>query len=297
MAETVGFIGLGHMGEPMAWNLHRAGFSLGVYNRTPERAAPFRDSGIPAYATPAELAAASSAVLIMVTDSPALQAVVEAEGGLLEGLDDGTLVINMSTVSHEATCAAARAVEASGGQFVDAPVSGTRKPAEDAALTILAGSEAEALERARPLLDALGRATVHCGPVGTGTDTKHAINLLLGTMMQGFSEALAFSQHRGLNLDTVIEAIQTGATSSPLYQLKGAAIRADDYRKQFPVELLLKDLDLILDAGRQAGVYLPAAATVREAASGANAAGYGEQDMAALLKWLETASGRRSDQS
>lgn len=286
-----GFIGLGTMGEPMAWRLHEAGYLRAVHNRSPRATRPFAEAEVTVTDSPAALAAEADVVIVMVTDDAALDEVLRKGGGLLAGIGAGSLVVNMSTVSRTANEAAAEAVEAAGGRFLEAPVSGTRKPAEMGALTILAGGDASDVARVQPLFDAMGKATVHCGGVGQGTDTKHAVNLLLGGMMQAFSEALVFGRKRGVAFDTLIEAVTTGATDSPLYQLKGKAIGARNFEKQFPIKLLLKDLDLVLDAGRESGAYLPLTAGVRECVNAANAAGHGDEDMAALVKLLESVAG------
>lgn len=298
MTKTVGFVGLGTMGAPMAWNIRNAGFDLHVYNRSHAPAEPFRDAGVPVHATPGSLAQAVQTMVIMVTGPEALGDVVNGPDGLVHGLRPGSVVINMSTVSPEATLDAAQAVEAVQGQFVDAPVSGTRTPAEDGTLTVLAGADQDVLEQARPVLESMSKTIVHCGAVGQGTDMKHVVNLLLGAMMQAFSESLVLGRKRGLDPATMVEAITSGATDSPLYRLKGAAIQAGNFTSNFALELLLKDLDLVLQAGRHAGAYLPVAAATREAASAARARGHGDQDMAALIRLLEDIAGvevRRAD--
>lgn len=298
MTKTVGFVGLGTMGAPMAWNIRTAGFELQVYNRSNAPAAPFRDAGVPVHATPGSLAQAVQAIVIMVTGPEALEEVVSGPDGLVHGMRPGAVVINMSTVSPEATIDAAQAVEAVQGRFVDAPVSGTRKPAEDGTLTVLAGADTDVLEQVRPVLESMSKTIVRCGSVGQGTDMKHVVNLLLGAMMQAFSESLVLGRKRGLDPATMVEAITSGATDSPLYRLKGAAIQAGNFTSNFALDLLLKDLDLVLQAGRHSGAYLPVAAATREAASAARARGHGDQDMAALIRLLEDIAGvevRRTD--
>jgi 3-hydroxyisobutyrate dehydrogenase-like beta-hydroxyacid dehydrogenase len=287
MTERVGFIGLGTMGAPMAWNVSRAGYDLRVYNRTAARTEPFAADGVPVAETPRALAADSDIIVVMVTGPEALETVIVGDDGVAAGLQTGALVINMSTVSREATLAAADAVSGAGGRFVDAPVSGTRKPAEDGTLTVLAGGDTAGVDAAEPVLNAMAKAVVRCGDVGQGTDTKHAINLLLGGMMQSFCEALVFGRKRGLDPAMLLEAIGTGATNAPLYQLKGKVIGERNFTKSFPVDLLLKDLDLVLAAGRESGIYLPQTATNREAVNAASARGYGDEDMAAVIKVLE----------
>lgn len=287
----VGLIGLGAMGTPMAWTLHDAGLLAAVYNRTRARAAPFDDRGVPVASSPADLAEQVEVVVVMVTDDEALHAVLEGPQGALDGMAPDTIVINTSTVSVEATEQAAAAVAAAEGRFVDAPVSGTVGPAEEGTLTVLAGAPPSLLDEVQPVLEVVGNPVVHCGGVGTGTKTKLFTNLLLGNLMQAYAEALVFGQQHGLSLDHMREVIDSSPVGAPLFDYKGPVVEERDFTKQFPVDLLLKDLDLIVEAAERRGVYLPQTAATREAVNGAKALGHGDEDMAAILKLLEAVSG------
>ena len=292
--EKVSFIGLGAMGGAMARNVQRGGFTLGVYNRSPERAEPFRADGAAVYASASEAARASEAVVIMVTDPPALEAVLTGEDGLLAGLagkgagsgGDSTLVVNMSTVSPAATLAAAERVRAAGARFVDAPVSGTVKPAQDGTLVVLAGGEAADLDAAEPLLQTMGKAVVRCGPVGQATRLKLVLNLMLGGMMQCLAEGLSLADSQGIDGKAVLQALAGGPMGAGLYQMKGDMMLDGRFAKQFPVDLMFKDLNLVLDTAGQAHLPLPMTAAVRESFSAARGLGYGEEDMAAVIKVL-----------
>jgi len=287
----VGFIGLGAMGAPMARNLLDAGLLTAVYNRTPPKTEPFVERGMAAVPTPADLAGQVDMVFVMVTADDALHAVLEGPDGVLEGLPPDGIVVNTSTVSVAGTEEAARAVRAAGGHFVDAPVSGTIGPAEDGTLTVLVGAPAALVDEARPALNAVGEPVVRCGDVGTGTKTKLFTNLLLGSLMQGYAEALVFGETHGLSLDhmqTIIEASPVGA---PLFEYKAPVLEDRDFDKQFPVDLLLKDLDLIQEAAEEQDVYLPQTAATREAVNGTQALGHGDEDMMAIVKLLETMAG------
>ena len=196
--QSIGFVGLGAMGASMAWNIHKAGHALSVYNRSPQRAAPFAEAGLTVHDSPAALAAGADAVVIMVTDPGALHAVLHGSEGLLAGLRPGAVVINMSTVSPDATAAAHAAVSAAGGRFVDAPVSGTVKPAEDGTLVVLAGGAPADVDAVLPVLECMGKTVIRCGEVGTGTRMKLVLNLMLGGMMAMLGEGLALGQAMGL---------------------------------------------------------------------------------------------------
>lgn len=291
MDKKVGFIGLGTMGAPMAWNVQKAGYDLRVYNRTAEKTKPFSDENIPVYHTAKELAADSEIIILMVTGPTAVKDLLLQEDGILNGIEPGTIVINMSTISNEATLGGADLVESHDGLFLDVPVSGTKKPAEDGTLVILAGGEESLVQEVTPLLNTMGKEVIYCGETGQATNMKLMINLLLGSMMQGFAEALTFGKKVGLNIDDMMKTIESGGLHAPFYSAKGAAIRSDNFAKNFPVDLMLKDLNLVLDAGGKNGVALPQTASTREMFTAADAMGYGDEDMAAVIKVLEKITG------
>lgn len=289
--ETVGFVGLGRMGTPMAHNVADAGFGLRVYNRTRERAEPFAEAGHEVCTSPRAAAEGSDAVVTMVTDDDALDAVLGGEDGVVAGLQDGAVLVDASTVSPAATERAAIAARDAGGEFVDAPVSGTVPPAREGTLTVLAGAKEAVLERVRPVLSAFGDPVLHVGGVGAGTDAKLATNLLLGTMMQGFAEALVFATARNVDAGRFLEIVEAGGLVAPFYGAKGAKIRAGDFEPQFTLDLLGKDLSLALSAAADEHVPVPATAATREAVTAARGLGHGEEDMAALVRFLEEVSG------
>jgi 3-hydroxyisobutyrate dehydrogenase/2-hydroxy-3-oxopropionate reductase len=289
--ERVGFIGLGAMGAPMAWNLAEAGYDLGVYNRTAAKTEPFADAGVETYDTPDDLAAASDVVVTMVTGPEALRDVVLGDEGVRSGLAPGTVVVDTSTVSGDATDEVAAGVRDAGGRFVDAPVLGTVGPAEQGELLVLAGADETVLREVRPLLEAFGEVR-HVGGVGDGTSMKLTTNLLLGVLMEGFAEAMAFADGQGLPLDEVLDVVRNGVLGAPLYDYKAPVVRERTFEPQFPVDLLFKDLNLVLDAAGDTAVPLPATAATREAANATRALGHGDEDMAALLKHLEAVTGR-----
>ncbi|WP_340098406.1 NAD(P)-dependent oxidoreductase [Salinibaculum salinum] len=288
--EQIGFIGLGAMGEPMAWHVADE-YDLGVYNRTASRMDPFADAGVRTYDTPAALAADSEAIVTMLTGPEALRAVTLGEDGVLAGLREGTVVVDASTVSQGATEEVAAAVREAGGAYVDAPVLGTIGPAESGDLLVLAGADEDIFAETKSLLSVFGDVR-HVGGVGDGTSMKLTTNLMLGVLMEGFAEALAFADGQDLPLEEVLDVIQGGVLGAPLYDYKGPVVRERDFTPQFPVDLLFKDLNLALDAAGETEVPLPATAATREAASATRALGHGGEDMMALLKHLEAVTGR-----
>lgn len=290
--QRIGFIGLGIMGGAMAHNVHRAGFQVAVFNRTPQRVQAFRERGIPVHSTPRSLAEACDAVVVMVTGPEALASVVgDPEGGLTAGSLAGKVVINSSTVSPEATLQSAEWIAAAGGEFLDAPVSGSRIPAETATLVFLTGGDGQVLERCRPLLQAMGKAIIPCGGIGQGTRMKLAINLLLAGMVQALAESLILSRGMGLDPALLLQALGAGPLAAPILTLKGEAMTGRAFDKHFPLSLLFKDLNLILEEGGRRGIPLPATAALRECYNAAMARGLGDEDMAAVIKVLELLAG------
>jgi len=195
-------------------------------------------------------------------------------------------VINMSTVSPDATLAAAERVRAAGGRFVDAPVSGTVKPAQDGTLVVLAGGEDADLDAAEPLLQTMGKAVVRCGAIGQATRMKLVLNLMLGGMMQCLAEGLSLADSQGIDGKAVLQALAGGPMGAGLYQMKGDMMLDGQFAKQFPVDLMFKDLNLVLDTAGQAQLPLPMTAAVRESFNAARGLGYGDEDMAAVVKVL-----------
>ena len=215
--KKIGFIGLGTMGLPMAQNIHKAGYALGVYNRTESRAELFREKGATVFHTPWEVAENSDIIIIMVTGPDDLLEIISS---IKEVLSAGKIIINMSTVSYEATREAASLAKSKWCQFLDAPVSGSKGPAENAGLVILAGGEENLVVECSPLLLTMGNKVIHCGEIGAGTMMKLMINMLLGNMMSAFAEALTFGRKVGLKADDILETIESGALNCPLFKLK-----------------------------------------------------------------------------
>lgn len=287
MEKKIGFIGLGTMGAPMARNIMDAGYELHVYNRTPEKAKPFVEDDVPVHDSPAEVAIHSDVMFIMVTEPEALNEVLTRENGVLQGLQEETVVTNMSTVSHEATMDAAESVESAGGRFLDAPVSGTKKPAENGTLVILTGGDESLVEEVTPVLQTMGKEIIYCGETGQATNMKLMINLLLGSMMEGLSEALVFGKKLGLSPEKMLQTIEAGGLHAPFFSAKTNAIRSGNFSKNFPVNLMLKDLNLVMDSGGNNGITLPQTTVTREMFNAANIAGSGDEDMAAVIQVLE----------
>ena len=283
---NVSFLGLGTMGAPMAANLARAGHALTVWNRSPGRAAPLVTAGARLAATPADAARGADAVVLMLADPIAVHSVVDGPDGVLAGLAPGALVIDMSTVDVDTARVTDAKVRERGGRFVDAPVSGTRKPAVDGKLVIMAGGDPADVARARPLLEAMGRV-VPVGAVGQGMAAKLVLNGLGAHMMTGFAAMLVLAARLGLDLGAMLEVIGSGAFSSPLYTSKGPRMRARDFAPDFTLKLMHKDQELVLATAAANGYAMPTLAAIRDVLAQAIAAGYGDGDLSSVICLFE----------
>jgi len=291
MGESrVGFCGLGTMGLAMAANLVRSGFRLAVWNRTPDRAAELIELGASQASSPREVAAESDMVVVCVSDTPDVEAVIFGQQGLAEGASTGTLIIDCSTISPSATRQFAERLAGRGISMVDAPVSGGSEGAQAGTLTIMVGGGADDFHRARPVLAAMGRSITHMGPVGAGQATK-AVNqvILCGTYL-GVAEGVLLAMRSGLDVEQVVEALSGGAARSWVLENRSGRMIADEYALGFKVSLHLKDVLIALAMGRDAGVALPVAALTAQLESGLVAAGHGDEDVSVLARAVRSMS-------
>jgi len=288
--ERVGFIGLGIMGLPMAGHVLKAGFPLTLYNRTRSKAAELVEAGARAADSPAAAAAAADVIITMVTDSADVEAVIAGPGGVLEGIRPGSTVVDMSTISPETERRLDGLLRARGCALVDAPVSGGDIGARNATLAIMAGGEAESLERVRPVLQVLGKSITHCGPVGSGQVAKLCNQILVSVNLLAVSEAILFARRNGLDPRVMIKAIEGGAAGSWQLTNLGPKILDRDYAPGFMIDLIQKDLRLVLQAAFSTGAPLPATSLVHQLYLSAQAHGDGREGTPALAKVLERAA-------
>jgi len=273
----IGFVGLGIMGRPMAGHFLKAGFPLTVFNRTRERARELEASGARLAATPAEVARAADVIVVMVTDSADVEAVVAGPGGLAQGVRRGAVIVDMSTVAPATERRLAALLRERGADYLDAPVSGGDVGAKNATLAIMAGGEAAALERARPVLERLGKTITHCGPVGSGQLAKLCNQILVGVTLLGVSEAIAFARKSGLDPHVMLRAVESGAAGSWQLSNLGPRILKDDVAPGFMVDLMLKDLRLVSETAEAAGASLPATSVVERLFDAAREQGWGRE--------------------
>ena len=291
MKEKVGFIGLGIMGTGMARNLLKARFDLTVWNRTTARVEPLVEAGARPADDPAGLAAVCDVVVICVSDTPDVADVLFGPRGAVEGLREGSLVIDCSTISPIQTKAFAQKLAEKGAHLLDAPVSGGSEGAARGTLAIMVGGEADQFERARPVLEAMGRAITHVGGHGAGQMVKLVNQILVVNSMLAIGEAFLFAQAGGLDLEKTLRAVEGGAAGSWTLSNRGPQLIERDWRPGFAIDLQQKDLRLILDAADELGVPVLGSSTAFHLYRVLQTRGLGGEGNHALVKALEYLAG------
>jgi 3-hydroxyisobutyrate dehydrogenase-like beta-hydroxyacid dehydrogenase len=279
---------MGRMGAAMAARLRSAGAEVVVFNRTPSKAALVAQAtGARVAASAAEAAAAAPVVVVSLADDRAVTETYRGESGLAAGVAEGAVVADTSTVDPRTVAAMAALLADRGARLVDAPVSGSVPSVQQGTLTVLAGGEAADLELARPVLDVLAQQVFHVGPSGAGAVMKLSVNTVVHALNQGLSEALVLAEKAGVELGTAYEVIAASVAGAPFVHYKRPAFEHPDTTPvAFTLDLVAKDLALVLALAERVGVRLPQATANSEAALAAVAAGLGERDMSALAEAL-----------
>jgi 2-hydroxy-3-oxopropionate reductase len=295
MSETVGFIGLGVMGKPMAGHLIKGGFPLVVYNRTRSKMDELVAQGAAAAASPKDVAARATVVITMLPDTPDVEHVLTADDGVLAGLRKGALVIDMSSISPVATQRLARLVAEQGASMLDAPVSGGEVGAINATLSIMVGGDEAAFARARPILEAMGNKEriVHIGASGAGQVCKVCNQIAIGGALAGVSEAFALARKAGVDPARVRAALLGGFAASKVLEVHGERMLTGNYKPGFRTRLYQKDLRLANEAASANDAALPATAVVTQMVNALVASGGGDLDYAALGTVIGRLSGLR----
>ncbi|MDA8392274.1 MAG: NAD(P)-dependent oxidoreductase [Actinomycetota bacterium] len=279
-----GFVGTGLMGAPMARTLLRDGFPLTVWNRTEKRASEVLSAGAKWAWSPSEVAGASEVVVTMVSDDAAVEETVLGPGGLVEGMAEGSVLVEMSTTSPAAMESLASRLRERGVALVDAPVFGSTEPAASGDLWTVVGAEAADLERVRPLLASMCQSVFHMGPPGAGSLMKVSGNLVVTGMLALLGESLSLGRAGGLDPRGMLAVLHEIDFSSPLYDGKGAQILDGDFRPRFPLKHALKDVRLADAVGQQLKVPLRGVEGFQHDFAAAVEAGHGEEDCAAVIK-------------
>lgn len=287
----VGIIGVGAMGRPMALNLLRAGFAVRVHARRAAAMEALVAAGAQACATPAALAAQCDAVLTMVTADADVEQVLFGPAGVADGIRPGSLLIDHSTISPSTARACATRLAAQAVQMLDAPVSGGEAGAIAGSLSIMIGGEVAAFERAKPVLQAVGRTLVHVGDSGAGQVAKAANQIAICVTLQGMAEAFCFAEASGVDPQRVLDAVRHGAAASRMLEVMGPKMVSGDFRAGVESRLHWKDLRIVLEIARRAGIALPAAAIATQTFSALQKAGGERLDSSAIIQIVRRTCG------
>ncbi len=291
--RTIGFLGLGVMGGPMARNLLAAGHDVVAWNRSPEPLAELVEAGARAGDGPAAVAAESDIVISIVSDDAALREVLGGPEGAIAAARPGSLVIDMSTVSPALARELAAAAAARDVAFLDAPVSGGDVGARDGTLSIMVGGEAAAVERARPVFEALGSRVTHVGAAGAGQVAKACNQVLVAVIFAGLAEALVLGSKLGVDPAAILDAVGGGMAANRIMEVRRDNFLGHDFTPGFKVDLHHKDLEIALGASGGVDAPLPLTAEVQQMFRQLRAAGHGGEDDSALLRVAEQRAAHR----
>jgi 3-hydroxyisobutyrate dehydrogenase-like beta-hydroxyacid dehydrogenase len=294
MAE-LGYVGLGVMGSSVTRRLLAAGHTVHVWNRTREKAEPLLEAGAHWADSPREVAERAEIVFTMVTNTAAVRAVFEGEDGILSGLTPGKIYVDMSTASPANSRALAEQVDAAGAQMLDSPVSGTSITVDQGKASLMVGGDADAFERVKPILEAIGPKVFHMGDNGTAVALKIAINLSLAVQMLAFSEGVLLAEKSGIDRERVVEAMLASVIASPMVVYRGPLVLGHPEEVWFDCHMMQKDMNLALEMGRELEVPLPTTAITNEFLTAANGMGIGEKDFAVIFDVLASMSGVKTE--
>ncbi|KAJ6846882.1 glyoxylate/succinic semialdehyde reductase 1 [Iris pallida] len=287
----VGFLGLGIMGKAMAANLLKNGFKVTVWNRTLSKCEELVEQGASIGENPAAVINKCKYTIAMLSDPKAALSVVFDKDGVLEQICKGKGYIDMSTVDADTSSKISEAITEKGGLFLEAPVSGSKKPAEDGQLVILAAGEKALYEEAIPAFDILGKKAFFLGQVGNGAKMKLVVNMIMGSMMNALSEGLTLADKSGLSEDTLLDVLDLGAIANPMFRMKGPSMIKSSYPPAFPLKHQQKDMRLALALGDENAVSMPIAAASNEAFKKARSMGLGDLDFSAVHEVVKATRG------
>ncbi|KAJ0515133.1 putative glyoxylate reductase (NADP(+)) [Helianthus annuus] len=283
----VGFLGLGIMGSPMAQNLIKAGCDVTVWNRTKSKCDPLIHLGAKYKPSPAEVAASCDVTFAMLADPESAMVVACGEDGAASGMSPGKGYVDVSTVDGPTSKLINGQITETGALFLEAPVSGSKKPAEDGQLIFLTAGDKSLYEKVAPYLDIMGKSRFYLGDVGNGAAMKLVVNMIMGSMMTSFAEGLLLSEKVGLDPSVVVEVISQGAISAPMFSLKGPAMVQSKYPTAFPLKHQQKDMRLALGLAESVSQPTPIAAAANELYKVAKSHGLSDSDFSAVIEALK----------
>jgi 2-hydroxy-3-oxopropionate reductase len=287
MTSKLGFVGLGIMGRPMALNLRKAGHALAVHARRVNSMQPLSDAGATACAAPKDVAAQADIIFICVSDTPDVEQVILGDGGLIHGVRQGSVVVDMSTISPAATRRYAEELKKRGAEMLDAPVSGGEVGAVNATLSIMVGGDAAVFERVKPYFEAMGKNIVLVGGNGAGQVAKACNQIVVAVTIEAVSEAIAFARRNGVDAAKVRDALMGGFAGSKILEVHGQRMLDNEFKPGFKTKLHQKDLKIVMDTAHQLGLALPGTAIVAQHLNALMGSGDGELDSSAIIKVVE----------
>jgi 2-hydroxy-3-oxopropionate reductase len=288
---TIGFIGLGIMGKPMAANLMKAGFRLVVCDVTRDRLTDALANGAELGTSPADVAGRSELMITMLPNSPHVREVVLGPQGIVESARRGSILIDMSSIAPATSREVATALAAKGVQMLDAPVSGGEPKAVDGTLAIMVGGEARVFEQVKGILLRMGSSAVYCGGIGSGNVTKIANQIIVALNIAAMSEALVLATKAGVNPETVFNAIKGGLAGSTVLNAKAPMVLDGNFKPGFRIELHIKDLQNALDTAHDLGVPIPLTGQIMEFMQALKVDGKAGQDHSGIVQFYERLAG------
>lgn len=298
--KQIGFIGLGTMGAPMASNLLRGGFQVTVYNRTAAKCIPLEAEGAQTALTPRTAAEGKDVIITMISNDDSVREVYYGQEGILDALKPGGLIIDSSTISPGLVREIAADVEARGGHFLDAPVTGSKPAAIEGTLVFMVGGKAEVIEAHRDIFDTMGRLLLHMGDNGSGAAAKLAHNAMVGIHNVALAEGFSIAVKSGVPADKFLELVKNGSAGSKQAELKGQKIIDNDFSNQFSLGLMLKDLKLASSLSDSTGVPTPMLGVAKSMFQTGFNHGFADEDLSAVVKsyeeWIGQKIGGKADQ-
>jgi 3-hydroxyisobutyrate dehydrogenase len=288
--KTIGVVGAGLMGRGMARSLIRKGHIVRIYNRTRAKAEEAAQLGGEVVDTPADAVRGADVVVTMLADPPAVMSVVEGDHGILAAVRPGAVLIDSSTVSPPTTLRVLDLLKAKGADMIDAPVFGSKNEAEKGELGFIVGGEREVVARVQDVLDSMGR-TIYVGGNGMGAYAKLVVNLVIASTLQAFNEGMVLATKAGIDPEAMLQIIMSSRAKSGIIEMKAPQILARDFTPFFPLQLMAKDMRLVVESAEALNVNLPFAGALKEIFAGCLADGLAGEDFAATIQPLERQAG------
>jgi 2-hydroxy-3-oxopropionate reductase len=287
---TIGFIGLGVMGKPMARNLLKAGYPLVVHNRSREPVEELAAEGARPAFSPAEVASRSELIITMLPDSSDVELVALGEDGLIEGVSEGDVYVDMSTIAPAVAVKVANALAEKGVRCLDAPVSGGDVGAREGTLSIMVGGDEDLFNEVLPIFEVMGKTIVHCGPKGAGQTVKACNQIQVALTLIGMAEALVLGAKAGVDPAIVVRVLSGGFAQSRVMDVRGPRVIRRVFEPGFRSKLHYKDLGIVRETARAYGISLPASALAHELFGAMQAQGWGDLDHSAVMRVIELLS-------